>query len=58
VYRENDVHDMARALLSLADSGERAALALHGREKMARDFSWMSIAKAIVADYEAALGRA
>jgi glycosyltransferase involved in cell wall biosynthesis len=57
VYRENDVADMARVLLSLGDAAERARLAAHGREKMARDFSWMSIASSIVADYAAVLGR-
>jgi glycosyltransferase involved in cell wall biosynthesis len=57
VYRENDVTDMARALLSLGDATERSRMAAHGREKMARDFSWMSIASSIVADYAAVLGR-
>jgi len=57
VYKENDVADMARALLSLGDAKERATLAAHGRQKMARNFSWMSIAESIVADYRAALGQ-
>jgi glycosyltransferase involved in cell wall biosynthesis len=57
VYKENDVDDLARALLSLGDAQERASLAAHGRQKMARSFSWMSLAESVVADYRKALGR-
>ena len=53
-YKENDEHDMARSLSSLASQNERDALGRHGRTKMVTDFSWASIARSIAADYMAA----
>lgn len=55
-YKLNDVDDLVRVLLSLKDAGERQRLGLCGAEKMARDFSWASIARRRLYDYQAALG--
>ncbi len=58
VYEENDVDDLARALLDLASPERRKTLGAAGRAKMVDGFSWALIARAIEADYEAAMRRA
>jgi len=54
-YKLNDVNDLVQVLYSLRDPQERSRLGSLGAEKMARDFSWESVAKRRLADYEAAL---
>lgn len=54
-YKLNDVGDLIRALLGLRDQETRNRLGSYGVEKMARDFSWESVAKRRLRDYEAAL---
>ncbi len=54
-YKLNDLDDLVRALRSLKDPQERSRLGSLGAEKMAREFSWESVAKRRLADYEAAL---
>jgi len=55
-YRLNDAEDLARALYSLRDQGERRRLGAVGADKMAREFSWDIVAARRLADYTAALG--
>jgi glycosyltransferase involved in cell wall biosynthesis len=55
-YKLNDVNDLVRALLSLREPSTRKRLGQLGADKMARDFSWLSIARRRLQDYEAALG--
>ena len=55
-YRLNDVNDLVRALESLRDPALRKQLGQSGAKKMACEFSWMSIAKRRMKDYETALG--
>jgi glycosyltransferase involved in cell wall biosynthesis len=55
-YRLNDLDDLVRVLLSLKEAQERRRLGFCGAEKMARDFSWASIARRRLYDYQAALG--
>jgi glycosyltransferase involved in cell wall biosynthesis len=57
VYREDDVEDLARVLASLSAVTERRTLGAFGRAKMARTFSWASIAESLVADYAAAAAK-
>lgn len=54
-YKLDDVNDLVRALHSLADPQERRRLGLSGADKMAHVFSWESVAKRRLADYETAL---
>jgi glycosyltransferase involved in cell wall biosynthesis len=51
VYRENDVEDLACALVRLSDGSRRNQLGAYGREKMLRSFSWSTIAASIASDY-------
>ena len=55
-YRLNDVSDLVRVLHSLRDSQERKRLGSFGADKMVYSFSWESVAKRRLADYEVALG--
>jgi glycosyltransferase involved in cell wall biosynthesis len=55
-YKLNDVNDLVRALRCLRDPQERRRLGSFGADKMARAFSWESLAKRRLTDYEAALG--
>lgn len=55
VYKMNDLDDLVDTLLSLRDLAERRRLGSFGAEKMLRDFSWESVAKRRIQDYEAAL---
>lgn len=54
-YRLNDLGDLVRVLLDLSDQQTRERLGSAGAQKMARDFSWESIARRRVRDYENAL---
>jgi glycosyltransferase involved in cell wall biosynthesis len=54
-YRLNDLGDLIRVLLGLREPQERRRLGLLGAEKMARDFSWKSIARRRLRDYQAVL---
>jgi glycosyltransferase involved in cell wall biosynthesis len=54
-YRLNDVEDLIRVLLLLRDSQTRQHLGRLGALKMARDFSWETIAKQRLRDYRAVL---
>lgn len=54
-YRMNDVEDMVRVLLSLKDGSERNRLGGAGAEKMRTKFSWESLAKRRLCDFEAVL---
>lgn len=54
-YKLNDLADLVRILLDLRDPQTRKRLGEFGALKMARDFSWESIAGLRVRDYEAAL---
>jgi glycosyltransferase involved in cell wall biosynthesis len=55
-YRLNNQADLERALLSLRDAATRRRLGWVGCRKMASKFSWQSIARRRLRDYEAALG--
>jgi len=54
-YRLNDQGDLARALLGLRDAQKRRAMGERGARRMAEQFSWESIARRRIEDYEAAL---
>jgi glycosyltransferase involved in cell wall biosynthesis len=54
-YRLNDANDLMRVLLEMRESQIRGQLGKVGAQKMAREFSWLAIAKRRVSDYEAAL---
>lgn len=54
-YRLNDVGDLIRVLLGLREPQARQRLGSLGAEKMARDFSWESIARRRLQDYQAVL---
>jgi len=54
-YRLNDQGDLVRALLGLRDAETRRAMGERGARKMAEEFSWESIARRRIRDYEAAL---
>ena len=56
VYKMNDLDDLVHNLLRLIDPEERKRLGLFGADKMARAFSWESVARRRLRDYEAALG--
>jgi glycosyltransferase involved in cell wall biosynthesis len=55
MYRLNDQADLTRALLGLRRAETRRAMGERGARKMAEEFSWESIARRRVRDYEAAL---
>lgn len=55
VFHKSSVEDLKRAILKLSDGGRRQALGLKCAAKMARDFSWDSIARRRLLDYQAAL---
>ena len=55
-YRLNDQADLVRTLLSLRRGETRRTMGERGARKMAEDFSWESIARRRIRDYEAALG--
>lgn len=54
-YFLNDSEDLQRALLELKDPSTRREMGRIGAQKMARDFSWESVARRRLCDYEAAL---
>jgi glycosyltransferase involved in cell wall biosynthesis len=54
-YKLNDLGDLVRVLLELRDPRTRECLGTMGAKKMARDFSWESIARRRLQDYEYAL---
>jgi glycosyltransferase involved in cell wall biosynthesis len=55
-YRLNDVDDLVRTLLQLKNVETRRLLGTCGARKMAHDFSWDTVARRRVRDYESALG--
>jgi len=55
-YRMNDVGDLSRVLLQLEELETRGRLGSCGARRIARDFSWETIARHRLADYETALG--
>lgn len=54
-YLLNDAKDLLRVLLELKDLSTRREMGRIGAQKMARDFSWESVARCRLRDYEAAL---
>ncbi len=54
-YREDDVEDLARQLLRLADPSLRRRLGDAGAERMQRDYSWRKLAEQRLADYQRSL---
>jgi glycosyltransferase involved in cell wall biosynthesis len=54
-YRLNDMHDLIRALEALTVRQKRCQLGAHGARKMARDFSWESVARRRMVDYTVAM---
>ncbi len=54
-YLLNDSNDLLRALLELKNPSTRREMGRIGAEKMARDFSWESVTRRRLRDYEAAL---
>jgi len=54
-YLLNDSDDLLRVLLELKDPFRRREMGRIGAQKMARDFSWESVARRRLRDYEAAL---
>lgn len=54
-YKLNDLDDLVRVLLELRDSGIRKSMGAIGSQKMASDFSWASIARRRLQDYETVL---
>jgi glycosyltransferase involved in cell wall biosynthesis len=57
MYRENNVADLARALVSLADVAVRRSFGALGRSKMVQNYSWAAIARSVEEDFLDALGR-
>ncbi|MEQ9552807.1 MAG: glycosyltransferase family 4 protein [Coleofasciculus sp. G3-WIS-01] len=55
VYKMNDLDDLVRVLLHLHNFKERKQLGSFGSEKMLKEFSWYSVAKRRLKEYEAAL---
>jgi glycosyltransferase involved in cell wall biosynthesis len=55
-YRLNDQGDLTRALLALRDGEKRKAMGERGARRMAEQFSWESVARRRIRDYEVALG--
>lgn len=56
MYHLNDQADLTRALLDLRDIETRKVMGEQGARKMADEFSWESIARRRIRDYEAVLG--
>jgi glycosyltransferase involved in cell wall biosynthesis len=56
LYRENDVEDLAKTLLTLEDPARRQALGAAGRRRMVNSFSWLRYARSVEQDFIAALG--
>jgi glycosyltransferase involved in cell wall biosynthesis len=56
-YILNDLNDLVRALGLLRESGKRQEMGSAGARKMAQNFSWESVAKRRLADYQAAMHR-
>jgi glycosyltransferase involved in cell wall biosynthesis len=54
-YLLNDANDLLRALLELKNPSTRWEMGRIGAQKMARDFSWESVARRRLRDYEVAL---
>ena len=54
-YALNDLDDLVRVLRSLLSNDKRRKLGSVGASKMANNFSWESVTKSRIADYEAAL---
>lgn len=54
-YRLNDLDDLTNTLLQLQDPATRLRLGSFGARKIARNFSWESIAKKRLRDYETSL---
>ncbi len=57
VYEEDNPEDLARQIQLLSDSQLRNKMGEIGSQKMRDRFSWISVAKQRLEDYEAALGR-
>ena len=56
-YKLHDAEDLARVLASLLAAPARERLGGHGAKKMAELYSWDTIARSRLRDYEAALAR-
>lgn len=56
-FRFNDVDDLLRALIALEDSTVRRQMGVYGAKKIARQFSWDSIARRRLRDYQTAILR-
>jgi glycosyltransferase involved in cell wall biosynthesis len=56
-YRLNDQSDLVEMLLGLSDAEKRRAMGENGARKMAEEYSWESIARNRLRDYQIALGR-
>ena len=54
-YRLNDLEDLANAVLKLRDRTTRVRMGSCGARKVAQNFSWESIAKKRLLDYEASI---
>lgn len=55
VYKMNDLDDLVSTLLDLRNLEQRKRLGSFGAQKMAKEFSWDSVARRRLRDYEAAL---
>ena len=55
VFLQNDSHSLSQTLSALRDPALRKTLGAAGAARMAREFSWESIAKRRLLDYQAAL---
>lgn len=55
VFQSGNVEDLANVLCELSDTGLRRELGVKGAARMASEFSWESVARRRVADYERAL---
>lgn len=56
VYKMNDLDDLVTSLSGLVVLETRQRLGAFGADKMLREFSWDSVARRRIRDYEAALG--
>jgi len=57
VYEESDYRDLANKLLELESSETRKKMGVYGAKKIETKFSWNSIAKARLVDYEEILSK-
>jgi glycosyltransferase involved in cell wall biosynthesis len=55
-YREGDAGDLARALRELKGAGRRQELGRAGANKIVQNYSWLSIARRRIEDYQASVG--